>query len=207
LNQNSRAHWNRQIHSLVYNALKVFMDINPELYERVQEDFKTEQEAELNRLRSRHDQWLQLQSTVLSSVKDVSKLPPGIKIPIPDVVAPPPIPVNTLIEEEFNGNGSMIEAEDNTTQSFGSSEVGPPGNGAASGSGGVGVAYSNENEAQNGVQNGVQNNVTGGNPNPNPNQPHMRRKSVIPIDPNVLKELAAHKSLDANETSGSAVDG
>jgi len=26
--------------------------------------------------------------------------------------------------------------------------------------------------------------------------PHVRRKSVIPIDPTVLQELSAHKSLD-----------
>jgi serine/threonine-protein phosphatase 2A regulatory subunit B' len=33
LYRNSKTHWNQAILSLVYNALKLFMDINPVLFE------------------------------------------------------------------------------------------------------------------------------------------------------------------------------
>ncbi len=40
LYQNSKSHWNRTIHGLVYNALKLFMEINPTLFDLCTNDFK-----------------------------------------------------------------------------------------------------------------------------------------------------------------------
>ena len=40
LYQNSKSHWNRTIHGLVYNALKLFMEINPTLFDLCTNEFK-----------------------------------------------------------------------------------------------------------------------------------------------------------------------
>lgn len=37
---NSKSHWNRQIHNLAYNALKLLMEINPRLFEECTVNFK-----------------------------------------------------------------------------------------------------------------------------------------------------------------------
>lgn len=41
LYKNSKMHWNRTIHGLVYNALKIFMDMNPTLFDDCVTQFKT----------------------------------------------------------------------------------------------------------------------------------------------------------------------
>ena len=42
---NSKMHWNRTIHGMVFNALKLFMEINGELFRQVQEDYKAQKKA------------------------------------------------------------------------------------------------------------------------------------------------------------------
>ena len=42
LNHNSKTHWNRTIHGMVYNALKILMDINPALFEECQMNYKAQ---------------------------------------------------------------------------------------------------------------------------------------------------------------------
>jgi serine/threonine-protein phosphatase 2A regulatory subunit B' len=42
---NSKTHWNRTIHSMVFNALKVFMEINGQLFREVQENYKERKRA------------------------------------------------------------------------------------------------------------------------------------------------------------------
>ncbi|KAI8881255.1 protein phosphatase 2A regulatory B subunit [Backusella circina FSU 941] len=41
---NSQQHWNRTIHGLVYNALKIFMDMDPTLFERCTVEYKASEE-------------------------------------------------------------------------------------------------------------------------------------------------------------------
>ncbi|CAG8710977.1 5592_t:CDS:2, partial [Ambispora leptoticha] len=45
LYHNSKAHWNRTIHGLVYNALKLFMEINPALFDECAAQYKQNQET------------------------------------------------------------------------------------------------------------------------------------------------------------------
>ena len=40
--QNSKSHWNRTIHGMVYNALKLFMEINPEMFQEAQANYQTQ---------------------------------------------------------------------------------------------------------------------------------------------------------------------
>ncbi|KAI0054183.1 protein phosphatase 2A regulatory B subunit [Auriscalpium vulgare] len=40
LYQNSKSHWNRTIHGMVYNALKLFMELNPDLFDETMQQYK-----------------------------------------------------------------------------------------------------------------------------------------------------------------------
>ncbi|KAG9096362.1 Serine/threonine-protein phosphatase 2A 56 kDa regulatory subunit delta isoform, partial [Ceratobasidium sp. UAMH 11750] len=57
LYQNSKTHWNRTIHGMVYNALKLFMEINPELFEQCVQNFKHDRQVEQQKLHDHYDHW------------------------------------------------------------------------------------------------------------------------------------------------------
>jgi len=42
---NSRTHWNRTIHGMVFNALKLFSEINEPLFKEVQGQYREQKKA------------------------------------------------------------------------------------------------------------------------------------------------------------------
>lgn len=44
LYRNSKTHWNKTIHGLIYNALKLFMEMNQKLFDECNTNFKQERE-------------------------------------------------------------------------------------------------------------------------------------------------------------------
>lgn len=76
LYQNSKSHWNRTIHGLVFNALKLFMEINPALFEVCSNDFKQQRQLEREKLRQRDDNWRRLRETALAQSKAMGTEPP-----------------------------------------------------------------------------------------------------------------------------------
>eukprot|EP01137_Pigoraptor_chileana_P027824 Opistho-2@10889 len=61
LYRNSKSHWNRTIHGLVYNALKMFMDMNPKLFDECTHKYKAERQKEKKRLREREELWTRIE--------------------------------------------------------------------------------------------------------------------------------------------------
>lgn len=57
LYKTSKSHWNRTIHGLVYNALKLFMDTNPALCEECTQQYQRELMAEAQKKEERKRQW------------------------------------------------------------------------------------------------------------------------------------------------------
>jgi len=57
LYRNSKSHWNRAIHSLIYNALKVLSEINQALFDECSSKFKAEQAEAKKRERVRQEKW------------------------------------------------------------------------------------------------------------------------------------------------------
>jgi serine/threonine-protein phosphatase 2A regulatory subunit B' len=76
LYQNSKSHWNRTIHGLVYNALKLFMEINPTLFDVCTNDFKQQRHAERQKLKTRDEAWKKLRDTALTNSKAIGAVPP-----------------------------------------------------------------------------------------------------------------------------------
>ncbi|KAI8048759.1 phosphatase 2A regulatory B subunit-domain-containing protein [Gilbertella persicaria] len=53
----SHQHWNRTIHSLVYNALKIFMDMDPALFEQCTAVYKQNEENKQLDIQKRQEAW------------------------------------------------------------------------------------------------------------------------------------------------------
>ncbi|KAH2155724.1 hypothetical protein KXV68_004997, partial [Aspergillus fumigatus] len=57
LYENSKGHWNRTIHSMVYNAMKMFMEINPQLFDECSHEYNERQNSAEQREKSRQERW------------------------------------------------------------------------------------------------------------------------------------------------------
>ena len=53
LYKNSKSHWNKTIHGLIYNALKLFMEMNQKLFDECTQAYKLEQKKEKERAKQR----------------------------------------------------------------------------------------------------------------------------------------------------------
>ncbi|OCL02102.1 protein phosphatase 2A regulatory B subunit [Glonium stellatum] len=57
LYENSKGHWNRTIHGMVYNAMKLFMEVNPQLFDDCSHDYAESQNNADQRQQSRQSRW------------------------------------------------------------------------------------------------------------------------------------------------------
>lgn len=62
--ENETAHWNQAIHQMVYNAMKLFMDTNPILYDQCQILYRQTKESEESREQMRQDHWKAVEDNV-----------------------------------------------------------------------------------------------------------------------------------------------
>ncbi|XP_034486196.1 serine/threonine-protein phosphatase 2A 56 kDa regulatory subunit delta isoform isoform X4 [Drosophila innubila] len=62
LNRNSKTHWNKTIHGLIYNALKLFMEMNQRLFDECSKNYKQEKQMEREKLSQREELWQQVES-------------------------------------------------------------------------------------------------------------------------------------------------
>eukprot|EP00842_Homolaphlyctis_polyrhiza_P004397 jgi/Hompol1/4959/HPOL_001891-RA len=62
LYRNSKTHWNRTIHGLVYNALKLFMEMSPKLFDDCTNKYKQTRQLERKKQKDREDMWARIES-------------------------------------------------------------------------------------------------------------------------------------------------
>ncbi|XWX00351.1 hypothetical protein V2A60_008371 [Cordyceps javanica] len=60
LYENSKGHWNRTIHGMVYNAMKLFMEINPQLFDDCSHEYTEHQNSAAEREALRERKWAAL---------------------------------------------------------------------------------------------------------------------------------------------------
>ncbi|XP_029648562.1 serine/threonine-protein phosphatase 2A 56 kDa regulatory subunit delta isoform isoform X3 [Octopus bimaculoides] len=65
----SKEHWNKTIHGLIYNALKLFMEINQKLFDECTIQYKAERQKEKERNKQRDDAWNTLQNLAMTNPK------------------------------------------------------------------------------------------------------------------------------------------
>ncbi|KAJ4424558.1 serine/threonine-protein phosphatase 2A 56 kDa regulatory subunit delta isoform [Gnomoniopsis sp. IMI 355080] len=61
LYENSKGHWNRTIHGMVYNAMKLFMEINPQLFDDCSQEYTEHQNSADAREKQRERKWAAIQ--------------------------------------------------------------------------------------------------------------------------------------------------
>lgn len=169
LYQNSKSHWNRTIHGMIYNALKLFMDMNPELFEEAVQNFKRERIAERERLVNRYEGWKKIRDAAVQNSKGTA---PPIVLDNSYPPMPPPIDDSDIADLSMELNNVNLEENLHGVDDV-VPEVDPE------------VPGSNHHFA----------NFTPGE-GPLGQSPHVRRKSVLPVDPGVLRDLQAHKGHD-----------
>lgn len=77
LYRNTKSHWNKTIHGLVYNALKLFMEMNQKLFDECTQQFKQEKQKERERLLQREEVWQALEARAAATVAPpIDDLPP-----------------------------------------------------------------------------------------------------------------------------------
>lgn len=62
LYRNSKSHWNKTIHGLIYNALKLFMEMNQKLFDECTQQYKQERQKERDRQNQRQELWYRVES-------------------------------------------------------------------------------------------------------------------------------------------------
>lgn len=67
LNRNSKSHWNKTIHGLIYNALKLFMEMNQRLFDECTKNYRQEKQLEREKLSQREELWQQVESLARSN--------------------------------------------------------------------------------------------------------------------------------------------
>ncbi|GBE81997.1 Serine/threonine-protein phosphatase 2A 56 kDa regulatory subunit delta isoform [Sparassis crispa] len=166
---NSRSHWNRTIHAMVYNALKLFMEINPDLFDDAMQQYKQRKLDERQHAVERYDEWQKLREQALNNCG--GKVPEGF---VDQEPTPPPPPVEDvdIMDLAMDLSAVAIDAE------------GPLGDLDESGIERVPMADPGLDR-----------------PFPevgehSPGNLHSRRKSALPVDPTVLRDLQAHRSLE-----------
>ncbi|KAK7878327.1 hypothetical protein WMY93_031044 [Mugilogobius chulae] len=61
LYKNSKSHWNKTIHGLIYNALKLFMEMNQKLFDDCSQQFKADKQKEKFKLKEKDEIWTKIQ--------------------------------------------------------------------------------------------------------------------------------------------------
>ncbi|XP_014219256.1 serine/threonine-protein phosphatase 2A 56 kDa regulatory subunit gamma isoform isoform X2 [Copidosoma floridanum] len=62
LYRNSRNHWNKTIHGLIYNALKLFMEMNQKLFDECTQQYQQDRAKERKMLKDRDEAWTKVES-------------------------------------------------------------------------------------------------------------------------------------------------
>lgn len=91
--RNSKTHWNKTIHSLIYNALKILMEMNPLLFEECTNRFKIQKQNEKQLHQKKDEQWAKVYAMAqrkvpVSPASSVS----SIEFVLEDAPPPPVIP-------------------------------------------------------------------------------------------------------------------
>ncbi|XP_053673075.1 serine/threonine-protein phosphatase 2A 56 kDa regulatory subunit gamma isoform-like isoform X2 [Anopheles nili] len=81
LYSNSKSHWNKTIHGLIYNAIKLFMEMNQLLFDDCHQKYQAEQETEQEKLAQRETLWQQMEDlAALNSKLTLDNREPGNRI-------------------------------------------------------------------------------------------------------------------------------
>ncbi|KAK9761901.1 serine/threonine-protein phosphatase 2A 56 kDa regulatory subunit delta isoform [Basidiobolus ranarum] len=154
LYQNSKMHWNRTIHGLVYNALKIFMEMSPRLFDECVLHYKQKIQLEPQKKKYKEEIWRRLEAEAAKNA--VMRTSEQMNLSSTNISTSMTTSLPTV---EAINTAKMVNTDLENLDLF------------------------TEELAQ-----------------PDPDKPiiptYGRRKSVLPVDEQVLTELCKHKSLE-----------
>ncbi|KAL3873411.1 hypothetical protein ACJMK2_036534 [Sinanodonta woodiana] len=108
----SKEHWNKTIHGLIYNALKLFMEMNQKLFDDCTQQYKAERQKEKEKNKSREDAWIKVQNLAMGNpqYKLISQ-----KFNTGDQIGNPATP-NSVGEEDIDVTVNMEKLEKEATE-------------------------------------------------------------------------------------------
>ncbi|GAA5843783.1 hypothetical protein JCM9279_000142 [Rhodotorula babjevae] len=233
----SNGHWNRQIHNLAYNALKLLMDLNADVFEQCSAEYKRQRQGEKQREKQREDKWHALRDTALHNRRQSGSTIPRALLdddPVPRGTFDPLRDAQDLDDARFDemdeemgvglgqqGGGGAGGGQQQGQGGYGGAQAGPSSSGGFGGAAAAGQPHlggsagGDEGYRAGGGFDGHGDDDAHGDLPPEGqfpdtqrrvvpgaggagggSAPHVRRKSVIPMDPSILKELQGHKPLD-----------
>ncbi|XP_015520474.1 serine/threonine-protein phosphatase 2A 56 kDa regulatory subunit gamma isoform isoform X5 [Neodiprion lecontei] len=65
LYRNSRNHWNKTIHGLIYNALKLFMEMNQKVFDECTQQYYQDRQKERKVLKDRNEAWVRVEALAM----------------------------------------------------------------------------------------------------------------------------------------------
>jgi len=149
----------RTIHGMVYNALKLFMEINPELFDECLQQYKENRARERQRLQERYQNWQKMRELALQHCGE--RVPSDLTAEYPP---PPPDDDEDPADVSLDLTGPLEPEgilDESGIERIPTADPGVMDDGPAS-----------------------------------PQGAHVRRRSALPGDPSVLRDLQAHRSLD-----------
>ncbi|KAJ3101141.1 Serine/threonine-protein phosphatase 2A 56 kDa regulatory subunit delta isoform [Physocladia obscura] len=157
LYRNSKTHWNRTIHGLIYNALKLFMEISPKLFDDCTNKYKQNRQLERKKQKDREEMWAKLEAVASSNATKLHIPSLSARVASKQSIAPQFVSQASAeaanIADEDAAKGDDLRGEDDLASE---------------------MAHFEEKLTPQ----------------------RVRRKSVLPVDENVLSELSRHKSLE-----------
>ncbi|KAF9949964.1 hypothetical protein BGZ72_008281 [Mortierella alpina] len=101
LYKNSKTHWNRTIHGLVFNALKLFMDVTPKLFDECTNHYRQARQNDRKRMMDREELWQRLEQQASNNYANLSAQG-NVHAPLPPAIAaaePVPAPLEEDVGE------------------------------------------------------------------------------------------------------------
>ncbi|XP_075222490.1 serine/threonine-protein phosphatase 2A 56 kDa regulatory subunit gamma isoform-like isoform X2 [Lycorma delicatula] len=83
LYRNSKTHWNKTIHGLIYNALKLFMEMNQKLFDECTQQYKQDKQKEKEKQKEREDLWGRVENLAMRNPSYESTLSRTSSMSIP----------------------------------------------------------------------------------------------------------------------------
>ncbi|XP_011503601.1 PREDICTED: serine/threonine-protein phosphatase 2A 56 kDa regulatory subunit gamma isoform-like isoform X1 [Ceratosolen solmsi marchali] len=77
LYKNSRNHWNKTIHGLIYNALKLFMEMNQKVFEEYIQQHQQDRQKERKLLKDRDEAWIRVEALAMRHPSYATKVVPN----------------------------------------------------------------------------------------------------------------------------------
>merc|ERR1711894_665286 len=202
LYKNSKSHWNKTIHGLIYNALKLFMEMNQRLFDECTQQYKAEQKKEKEKAKQRIEAWKKLDNLARAN-PDIHKLTSLMKectfmeIETVDIVNAVSMEnndddklimnnINNLMAVDDNDDSKIItnmnngdkEIREDVILTSTKSNITSTQKTFSSGSGGINLNQETKQSTT------------------NANKPLLRRKSELPTDHFTQNALESHKRAD-----------